>query len=234
MEAARLVSEDRAFWTQKLEQARAEFRSAVERRDVEILKTSTRRLNEVLGTQPSRVNTRLIAAAQNLRLAALVQDMTTVRDSSAGLPHDAASGRRFAEFERGVVNLAKLDARLRMLRDNHESMQEIDDVLRRVEALLEQDIGELQDAWQDLKQLAGRLSDGDGALWRTKLDAQGVELELALAAGDPVKIKRQFRSYRSQALRGFNQVDRDLLTLCEELQKIGGPLAGLLSVLDNG
>jgi hypothetical protein len=234
METARLVSEDQAFWMQKVGQARGELRDAVERRDVEILKTSTRRLNEVLGTQPSRVNTRLITAAENLRLAALVQDMITVRDSSAGLPHDAASARQLVEFEQGVANLAKLDVRLRTLRDNHESMQEIDDILRRVEALLEQDIGELQDAWQDLRQLARRLSDGDDVPWRTRLDALGAELETALATSDPVKIKRQFRSYRSQALRGFNQVDRDLLTLCEELQTIGGPLESLLKVLDNG
>ena len=63
------------------------------------------------------------------------------------------------------------------------------------------------------------------------LRAVGLELEAALTAADPVRTRRLFHRYRSQANRGFNRVDQRLLDLCEQLQKTGEPLDLLLGAL---
>ena len=76
-----------------------------------------------------------------------------------------------------------------------------------------------------------RLCDGSRASWAARLSALGAELEQAFVSGNLRAIRPLFRSYRSQASRGFNQVDRDLMALCEELRKVGEPLAVLLKMI---
>lgn len=224
---------DEGLWTQKLTRARSELQAAIEQRQVESLKSATRRLNEVLSRQPSTVNTRLVASAGALRLAALVKAMSTVRDSLTDLPRDAVPAVQLHEFEQDVEALAKLDADLKSLVATHNSFQELDNELRRVEAMLDQDASELVDAWPDLKRLTQRCAEGNGAPWKKQLGALGAELENALLANDRNRIRRQFRSYRSQASQSFNQVDRNLLALCNELLKFGDPLARVLKMLQN-
>jgi hypothetical protein len=221
-------------WIDKLTRAMMELREAADQHDIGVLKNATRRLNEVLNREPSRVNTRLIAAANTLRLPALVDALKTVLDGLAGLAHELQSVRQLEEFRLGVVALEQLNTSLMNRVINHGVLQGIDDELRRVEALLDQCLDEVGDAWPDLKGLTDQLQDGSGARWREKMQTLGVELENALLTKDPAKIKRQFRSYRSQASRSFNQVDRELLDLCEKLQRVGKPLADLLRLLENG
>ena len=67
--------------------------------------------------------------------------------------------------------------------------------------------------------------------WSVKLRASNSEMDQVLSAGDPARIIRLFRSYRSQALRSFNQVDRDLLAVCEALRQVGEPLAVVLRMM---
>jgi hypothetical protein len=69
------------------------------------------------------------------------------------------------------------------------------------------------------------------AEWSTKLTELGGELESALAAKDANRSRRVFRRCRSQATYSFNQVDRGLLKVCEELQLAGEQLAGVLRIL---
>ena len=72
---------------------------------------------------------------------------------------------------------------------------------------------------------------GDAADVIAALQAVGVDFEAALASGDPAKAKRFFQRFRSQASRRFNQVDQDLLNLCEELRLTGEPVDLLLRAL---
>jgi hypothetical protein len=114
----------------------------------------------------------------------------------------------------------------------HDSLQEIDDELRRVEPFLDEDVEQVVDAWQDLKPKMQRLCYGNTSDWASKFVSIGEELEGILATKDRVKIKRMFRTYRSQATRSFHQIDQNLLSLCGELElEIGKPLAPLLALL---
>lgn len=222
-----------ALWIQQLDRSRAELRDAVVIHDPVRLTAVLRKVNEVLARQPYRINDRLVTMARNLRLSDLAEAMTTLRDGLARLDSDREARLEMEQFEGGVDALTRLDHNLQTMVDDHDSFQTIDNELRRVEALLDQDVGEASRAWQDLGPMAQALGGGNDAGWATKLGDAATELELALMTGDPVAIKRSFRLFRSQANRSFHQVDQDLLSLCDELRNVGVPLSRLLQQLQN-
>jgi hypothetical protein len=220
-----------ALWTHKLTHAAEELRTSIKSRDRPQLKLAITHLKDLLGREPSRINTRLVSAASALRLLGLVTAMTTVAHTLARLGLERAATHQFEAFETGVTALSRMADQLTTAIAYHNAFQEIDDELRRVEILLDQDARELTYAWQYLKPMIQQLCDSSQAGWAIKLNAMGLELERSFVTKNLRTIKPLFRSYRSQASRSFNQVDRDLLTLCEELQKVGEPLAILLKLI---
>jgi hypothetical protein len=220
-----------ALWTHKLAYAAGELRTSINNRDRRQLKLAVTHLKDLLGREPSRINTRLVSAASALRLSTLVTAITTVGHHLMRLRLEEQALRQFEEFEQGVQALAGLADRLTTAIAYHNAFQEIDDELRRVEVLLDQDARELMYAWQYLKPMMQKLCDNSQARWAAKLSAMSTELERTFATKNLRTIKPLFRSYRSQASRSFNHVDRDLLALCEELQKVGEPLAILLKLI---
>lgn len=219
---------DDAWWTQQLDQVGEELRLAVETLEVKHLEIALRRLNRVLDREPSRINTRLVTTADALRLADLGKVMATVRDSLVHTVLDLEAGRQLAE---GIDALVELDNNLTALVRDHNRWQEIDDELRRVEANLGQDITELKLAWPDLKPVTDALCGDSTAKWATSLKRIGTELDSALIVEPPVRIKMLFLRYRSQASRRFQQVNSDLLNLCQDLQKIGQSLDLLIRTM---
>jgi hypothetical protein len=51
-----------------------------------------------------------------------------------------------------------------------------------------------------------------------------------LAAGDPMRSRRYFKSYRRQAARRFYEVDLSLLHLCEEFRRSTESLAAVIGM----
>jgi hypothetical protein len=220
-----------ALWTHKLARAGAELQASIKSRDRGQLKLAITHLKDLLGREPSRINTRLVSAASALRLTGLVTAMTTAGHILTRLRLEQLAPHQFEEFEAGIAALTELADRLTTTIAYHNAFQEIDDELRRVEVLLDRDIRELTYAWQYLKPTIQKLCDGSQASWAIKLNTSGAELERTFKTKNLRTIKPLFRSYRSQASRSFNQIDRDLLTLCEELRKVGEPLATLLKLI---
>jgi hypothetical protein len=220
-----------AMWTHKLTRAGGELRTSIKNQDRRLLKSAIIHFKDLLGREPSRINTRLVSAAGALRLSKLVTAMTIVAHTVARLRLTQVATDQFASFETGVTALAALADQVASAIACHNAFQEIDDDLRRVEVLLDQDVRELTYTWQYLKPMIQKLCDSSHASWAVKLNTMGAELERSFVTKDLRTIKPLFRSYRSQASRSFNQVDRDLLTLCEELQKVGEPLATLLKLI---
>jgi hypothetical protein len=221
-----------ALWMRRLDRARKDLRAAIDGGDVAQLKKATSRINdEVLGRELSRINSSLVSAARTLRLAALAQALTTVSGSLTGLKLEAQALRQFEVFGLGVAALGQLDARLSVAVNHHDALQAIDDELRRIKDLLDQDVDELELAWGDLQPMMQALCVDNRADWAVKLGENGAALEQVLSAADPVRVRRVFLRYRSHVSRSFNQVDRDLLTMCEELQKVGAPLNAVLRVM---
>ncbi|MBI3244488.1 MAG: hypothetical protein HYZ49_19585 [Chloroflexi bacterium] len=216
-------------WIEEVALARADLSTAIEKLDAKQLKQVTWRLNRLLSVQPSRINTLLNQAARAMRLPALVQTLSQVSENLASLDLDA---EKVGQFKTGVEALSNLDHALIALVDEHDHWQDIDVELRRLEAAIEQDLEELEMSWPDLKTKATPLYDGLTDEWAVAIKKEGDGLDETLAANNPVKVKRTFRSYRRRAGDRFYRVDVDLKTLCGELRKIGAPLASVLGMIE--
>lgn len=235
-ELLRVASEARfaqteGLWMRRLERARGEFTQGLEERDPSAVRRGLGRIYEVLGRELSRMNSSLVTAARTLRLQQLLSALTTIRDQIALYQLDATARAQFEIFAEGVTAMARLNARLGVLVATHDTFQEVDDELRRVKELLSQDVDELIVAWSDIRQLAQRLYEVELGDWASRLSENSRLLDQAVAANEPGKIRRAFRTFHHQALRSFHKVDQDLLSLCAELQQIGRPTEAVLKML---
>ncbi len=217
------------LWRQDLTSACDELRRAIEQCEEGLLASAARRLERALAREPSRINTRLVAAVSALRLDDLIAAMTRLHRRRAEPDPGAAAVREIADE---LAALTDLNDRLGTLVGLHNRWQELDDELRRIQANLDRDPGELTLSWPDVKAVAGMICRDATAEWAVALQKAGADLEDVLAQKAPFpKIQGRFVRYRSQAGRRFHQVDDELLTLCNQLQKIGEELNRLLRVM---
>jgi ferritin-like protein len=214
-------------WIQDLVQSHQELQGAIENADAKQLKRAIRLMNRVLTVQPTQVNTRLNSTARTLRLSSLVQALARVRDVLA-LPE--LDSEKVRQFEVGAASLSALSVGLSTLVDDHDRWQAIDLELRRIEATLDQDIGELELSWPDLKALVTPLC-ATAEPWAAAILADGEKLESAIDAQDAARIKQFFRRYRRQVGDRFYRVDVDLKRTCDDLRKIVAPLASVLRII---
>lgn len=228
---ASLFASTEGLWMKRLERASVELAAATTGRDAPALKRALGRIYEVLGRELSRMNSALVAAARGLRLQQLLGALTTIRDQLAVNTLDAIAQSQFDIFAEGVAAMARLNGRLGVLVATHDAFQEVDDELRRVKELLSQDVEELILAWSDISELARHLYELNPGEWAQRLNENSQLLDLAVAANEPAKIRRAFRTFHHQALLSFNKVDQDLLSLCTELQQIGRPTQAVLKML---
>lgn len=217
---------DEARWMTQLDKVSESIRVGVEQFDLDELKRGTNLLYRVLNRTPSRINAQLVSTATALRLDALEQAMQTINTNLSA--SDLGLDSVVEEIANGVAALGGLDERLTVLVKEHNAWQEIDDELRRVEASLSQSIDELDDAWFDLEPMARDLTAGQNAEWATELNDVVDKLDEALRDKVVVTVRRLFRRFQSQIRRRFRQVDLELLTLCQDLQRVGESLDLLL------
>lgn len=250
---------DNNLWVQQLHRIFNDLLLAPVGRDVGKLKSAIRRLSEVLRTIPSRFNASMVETAKNLRLIPLEKVLATVHEKLTNLDRDMVTKGQLELIKKSIGQIDEMDRNLRTILYLHDSLQWIDDELRRIETTLDEGIGQIIDAWTDLQQSLQLVCTGNNSDWATKLSAAGDKLKTALKldkdeaelGGEQVKpddeqakqdeeqtkldedgIKRSFRAYRSQASRSFNQVDQEMLSLCKKLEdEIGEPLAPLLVTL---
>jgi hypothetical protein len=187
------------------------------------------RLNRTLAIQPTRINTRLTAAARALRLPALVEALGVARDHLAAPGLDADKVR---QFQSGLEALDSLGRSLQAQVENHDHWQGVDVELRRIEALIDPDLIELQMSWPDLKAIAEPLYHSQSDEWALAMSKEAEALDEALTADNPVKTRRAFRNYRNRAGHHFFQVDSELRKLCGELRPIGEPLTAVLRLIE--
>jgi hypothetical protein len=214
-------------WVTQLEKVNEDMQTAVEELDLETLNKAIRLLYRILNRQPSRINAQLITTANTLRLDNLEKAITFICDNidaskfSSGL-------ELVAQIKEGAGALGGIDINLGSLTSEHDAWQDIDDEMRRVEATLDTDIAELEEAWYDLEPMTLKLIDGHTEEWATSIGQVINDLREAINDGIIVKARRLFRRFRSQTGRRFRQVDLDLLSLCHDLQKVGESLDLLL------
>lgn len=217
------------IWLKDLKQSQQELHDAIELLDLRKLQKTIWLLNRVLAIQPSRINTNLNAAARALRLPTLVHALEAIWSTLSTI---ASDHEKINEFQWGVNSLADLNERLGALVIGHDYWQEMDLELRRIEGSVDQDLIELEMSWPDLKERSFALFDQDADEWTAKFQVSCENLDNAVSASNPIKIKRYFRIYRREASNRFYQVDVTLKRLCEDLRKVGRPLASVLRIIE--
>lgn len=222
------LQEHETTWIQQLVQAQASLPAALERAETMLLKQAVRLLNRVLTVQPFEINIRLNAAARALRLPALANAMTSIY---ATLSHAHPDFVTLYDFQESVAAVTSLSTSVLDLVASHDAWQIVDRELRRIETFLDYDTTELEASWPDLKTLASPLYCTAHAKWAIALSSIAEQVDRAIAMKDPIACKRSFRRYRRQANDRFYQVDDELKQLCEELRKIGEPLATVLRMI---
>lgn len=218
-----------ASWVGIVFRAQDSLNSATTNLDARLLTESLRHLRRVLTTQPTRINAHLIAAAKSLRLSALIQAMTTLNDSLAQLELEAD---KMSQFEAGVEALVSLEQSLTAQVEDHNQWQHLDLSLRRIEAVLSLDTEELTFSWPELKAQSRTLLYGHSEPWATRFQGSIERLDDAIDAGNPNEIRQQFREFWRQASERFYRVDRALKRQCQDLSRVGEPLAAVLRMLE--
>jgi hypothetical protein len=94
------------------------------------------------------------------------------------------------------------------------------------------DLSELEFSWPDVQLKMNILCQESSEEWVRLLQEDSVQVGSALMGQNPSLIQRYFRRYRQRAGNRFYQVDVMLKTLCEELRKVGEPLASVLKLLE--
>jgi hypothetical protein len=215
-------------WIQEMVEAHHLLRQAIENRDPELLRRAVWLTRRVLDRHPARINERLNAVVRTLRLGAVEQAMLSIRRDLRQLKLAPQQVRR---FERGVRALSALSLQLAQLVEDHDRWQAIDLELRRIEALLNHDLGEVQASWPEVRAKVDPLCRQSGAAWAEWIRRDSRDVDKALAGKNPVHIRQSFLRYRRRVGNRFYQVDSDLKSLCQELRAVGQPLASAFTML---
>jgi hypothetical protein len=237
LELTRLItgmqhSEAEIRWRLRLDRAKGLLATGVERRDLEPTAVAVRLMKEILDQAPSRINAHLVGAAGDLRIPALAEALVTLSDRIDAQRIEATVSK-LKDFRNGVTVLASLNAALTAFVRYHNFLQGLDDEVRLAEALLGTglDVSSIADASSMWGQMIAELPSGEEIEWKAMIIEGLNDLDSALEDADAVTIRRVFRNYRSKVSRTFNRVDADLVRLCADLQRIGEPLALVLSLL---
>lgn len=208
-------------WIQRLIQDLKLLFQALEQNNPEQIDAAIRPVQRVLATEPSRINDRLSAAAEALPLPMLVEALTGVRNSLDKTRVNPVTVKKFVD---GVQALDGLKTSLATLIVSHNTWQNVDIVIRRIEGNMAQDYSELEYSWSDLKTMTETQFNGCDELWAQLLRKEIAKLDKALEEADAIRIRQSFQSFRTRANRRFYDVDLTLKELCDKLRKIGDPL----------
>jgi hypothetical protein len=214
------------LWAPKLERALQELLAAIGAQAMGAFESAAERLNGVIGQVPYRLNSSLIKVAERIPLPRLMKQFRIVGHCLKDFSFEGEAAGYLADFMQGIDALAKLLRSLESFITTHNCLQEIDNELRRHDLSSKLRVEEVEETWKDIQGMMAPLSDTSGSDWIIQLRGVAADLDAALARAEgPKTVTSLFRNYSSTALRGFNQVDQDLLTFCGQLQKVGETLA---------
>ncbi|MDQ3249159.1 MAG: CHAT domain-containing protein [Chloroflexota bacterium] len=225
---------DETGWIGEIVEAQTRLQEALEKSDAHPLSRTLWLLRRVLYRHPARINERLNAAARALRLAAIVGAMQAIVETLHQSTPDSPkpSPTTVQQFATGVAALTVLNGGLTTLLNQHDRWQAIDLELRRIESSLSQDVSELEISWPGLQTQIEPLTQVGAAIWVDALNSDRNGLDGALQTQNPVRTRLYFQRFRRQVGHRFYQVDSELRLLCDELRRVGAPLAAVLQEVE--
>lgn len=217
-------------WYNMAIKGRGALHEAMTAQEMSQLDTGLRYVHRVLDRGMPRVNGRLVNAASELPFDDLIDAMTAVHTNLVG--HTEVDSSILQQFLQGIEALGLLSDNLEEHVTRHDDWQGFDDELRRIEVMVsEEDISELELSWPDVQEIGNQLFAEKPEQWAISLRTLSEKLETSIMSKPAAIVLRQFQIYRSRSNRRFRQVDDELLTVCQELQKVGEPLNVLLGTI---
>ena len=227
VERAEFLSRER-IWVEQVGQAADLLREASQHTSKPELDRATFQVGRVLYVHPARINERLKEAARDLPLVSLIKAMQVVKQHPV---HANLASEKLPQIEQGVTAIEHLHESLSRLIAEHDTWQEIELELHRVEDDLAQHVQELIWLWPDLKARLDPLCNGRPDRWTQDMLSTGERFDQALATQQTPAIVAAFRPMRRQAGLCFFQADKKLKELCRSLRRVDGPLNAVLSVI---
>jgi hypothetical protein len=212
-------------WVKMLTTAGEKVRLGIEDLELPPLKSGAKLINQIINRQPSLFNAQLVTTARSLRLDALEQAMTMICNTLIEKKIGLAS--LVTEIKAGVDALDGLHDRMSNLVDKHNDWQSFDDELRRAESELQIDVDVFIFTWEMVLPMAEELIQKENGEWGSRLHNRLTKLNDATTAA-PEKVGPFFNRFRAEVGRRFREVDMQLLTLCQDLQRVGEQLDLLL------
>ncbi len=216
-------------WIDDVVMAQRTLRQALDEMHPEPLRRVILLMRRTLALQPSHLNHRMNSAARALRLDNIVASLHAIH---AALRPLGVESTRLRQLASGIDELRTFSAQLALLVDEHDQWQEVQRVLGRIEDMLVYDLSELEFSWPDLSQQVTTLCNRYTGDWVTLFLQDSEQLQLALGAQNPVRIRSYFQRYRQRAGNRFFQLDTELNELCTELRQVGESLASILQLLE--
>jgi hypothetical protein len=226
------VQMDIQNWYPDLAQADQDLEQAINQSDPRLLRHAKRKLADVLETQPVAINQSLINTARQLPSKELLAALSELEKDMEPLLGNEIKDEQYGNFCTGVQELQAMFVQLDGLLNEHNLLQFVNWKLQHIRVQIEQDLLELQDSWDDVRERATPLYVGRSEIWALELQQKGHALDESLLAANTNEPRRAFGRYAYAISERFFKVDVDLKSLCEQLRKIGEPLAELIRSLN--
>jgi len=209
---------DESRWIADLQRAGEDMQAALDDRDASRYAGALDAIYDVIDRQTPRVNDRLIAAVDALRMGDLISTLKSILQNAMVMRDmlDALAQQNLDAFGRDIATLDGEASLLVQLRNEHDVLQRFDDDLRVEQAQVDLDPHRFAARWQRLRRRADDLAPQLNPVLAAQLASHALKLESALA-GNPDDSSYRFMNYRSAVVQRFNKVDRDLKILCGKL-----------------
>jgi hypothetical protein len=224
-------------WTGQLDKVVADLTAALEMGTGGRVPAPLELLARLLGTWPSRINTRIVEGVARLSLGDVANGLQSVRDTLTEHFFDEQAEALFDDFKKTVASLRTLARNLDALHANHNWLQQISDSLAPLQGVWNPAPNDIRVQWDFVVGPLSNLDAAAGPNWVNEFRERAAAVQAAQAAATPAgerALCRAFNMFRTELDKVFNRADRDLLTLCADLKKVGEALRQTIQRMQHG
>jgi hypothetical protein len=216
-------------WISTLNDVHLALEEALTGKNKEAFDAARYDLDRLVTVRPSEVDALLRNAVNNLQLGRLTTAMERICQQ---MRNSTADQKRLEVLRSSGKDFLDLDERLKRLSDQHQAWQEIDTRLKLAGSMME--LGDKNDLGRDWpsvrKQMQSACTGVVDDEVKDVLDSIR-ELDECLASGNHGELKFAYRSLCTAASNYFFDVDKALLSFCDNIPAVRRPLQDVLRQL---
>lgn len=206
--------------------AHQELIELLQSKSIDGLKRALFHLRTVLKVHPTRANTKLIDAAQDLPLTPMLALLQSISSATASLPETLETKRLNEDIDR----LHLFNEQLQNLLKEHNLWQAITDRLQPVVDDAPCGDVEIQIIWPIVLKHAPTLYQSIGGSWAKTMRLLQQEISLAIDLRNMDQVRISLSRYHNCAASRFYRVDEKLRQHCRQLERLDLALSPLLGM----